>query len=134
MKDILDYTKLITQDTLKVGGLLQGADLSKTSIPGIQCPKCKNGELKQSEKNYYCSNYPKKNADRSSNECCTFTIWKLIAEKKLTENSVRQLTEKGKSSLVKGFKSKTGKAFNAYLVLKDDWQIGLEFEQKFHNV
>ena len=103
-------------------------------IPGIKCPKCKNGELKQSEKNYYCSNYPKKNADRTSNEGCTFTIWKLTAGKKITENTVRQVTEKGKSSLVKGFKSKAEKAFSAYLVLKEDWQIGFEFEQTHYRV
>src|SRR5665213_2186360 len=134
MQDLVDYTKDITEDILKIGGSLHDADLKETNKAVIQCPKCKDGELKQSEKNYYCSNYPKKNADRTSNEGCTFTIWKLIAEKKITENTVRQVAEKGKSSLVKGFKSKAGKEFSAYLVLKDDWQIGLEFEQKLHKV
>ena len=57
-----------------------------------------------------------------------------VAGKKITENTVRQISEKGKSSLVKGFKSKAGKEFCAYLVLKEDWQIGFEFEQKLHKV
>lgn len=131
MKDIVDYTKLITEDIMKIGGSLQDADLKETNMAAIQCPKCKNGELKQSEKNYYCSNYPKKNADGSSNEGCTFTVWKLVAGKKITENTVRQIAEKGISSLVKGFKSKAGKEFSAYLVLNEDWQIRFDFEQKF---
>ncbi|HEY5391486.1 MAG TPA: DNA topoisomerase 3 [Hanamia sp.] len=134
MQDIVDYTKDITEDILKIGGSLHDADLKETNKAVIQCPKCKNGELKQSEKNYYCSNYPKKNADRSSNEGCTFTIWKLIAGKKITENTVRQIAENGKSSLIKGFKSKAEKAFSAYLVLKEDWQIGFEFEQTHYRV
>ena len=57
-----------------------------------------------------------------------------MAGKKITENTVRQIAEKGKSTLVKGFKNKAGKDFNAFLVLKDDWQIGFEFEQKLHKV
>ena len=133
MKDILEYTKLITEDVLRIGGSLQNADLSETNIAGIQCPKCKNGELRKAEKNYYCSNYPRKNPDGSvSKEGCSFIIWTTIAGKKITENTIRQIAEKGKSTLVKGFKSKAGKEFSAFLVLKDDWQIGFEFEQKLH--
>ena len=134
MKDIVDYTEHITEDIMKIGGSLQGADLSETNIAGIQCPKCKKGELRKSEKNYYCSNYYKKNTNGASGEGCTFTLWTLIAGKKITENTVRQVAEKGKSSLVKGFKSKAGKEFSAYLVLKEDWQIGFEFEPKLLKV
>jgi len=134
MKDIYDYTKLITVDVMKIGGSLKGTDLSETNIAGIKCPKCKKGELRKAEKNYYCSNYPKKNGDGIPTQGCTFTIWTLVAGKKITENTVRQIAEKGKSSLVKGFKSKAGKDFSAFLVLKEDWQIGFEFEQKLHKV
>ncbi len=134
MHDIVNYAKLITEDILKIGGSLLGADLSETNTAGIQCPKCRKGELRKSEKNYYCSNYPKKNTNGSADEGCTFTIRTLIAGKKITENTVRQISVKGKSSLVKGFRSKVGKEFCAYLVLKEDWQIGFEFEQKLHKV
>ena len=134
MEDIVDYTKQITEDIMKIGGSLQGADLSETNIAGIECPKCKKGHLRKAEKNYYCNNYPKKDAEGNPGQGCTFTIWTLVAGKKITENTVRQIAEKGKSSLVKGFKNKAGKDFNAFLVLKDDWQIGFEFEQKLHKV
>ncbi len=135
MKDILDYTRLITEDVLRIGGSLQNADLSKTNIAGIQCPKCKKGELRKAAKNYYCSNYPKKNLDGSvSKEGCSFIIWTTIAGKKITENTIRQIAEKGKSTLVKGFKSKAGKDFSVFLILKDDWQVGFEFEKKLNKV
>jgi DNA topoisomerase-3 len=131
MKDILDYTKLITEDVLRIGGSLQNADLRKTNIVGIQCPKCRKGELRKAEKNYYCSNYPKKNPNEShSQEVCTFIIWTTIAGKKITENTIRQLVVKGKSTLVNGFRSKAGNKFSAFLVLKNDWQISFEFEKK----
>jgi DNA topoisomerase-3 len=134
MNDIINYTRLITADIMKIGGSLQSADLSKTNLAGIQCPKCRKGELHNAEKNYYCSNYPKKDAKGVPGTGCTYIIWTEIAGKKITENTVRQIAEKGKSSLVKGFKSKAGKRFDAFLVLKDDWQIGFEFEQKLHKV
>jgi DNA topoisomerase-3 len=135
MKDILDYTKLITEDVLKIGGSLQNADLSETNIAGIQCPKCKKGELRKAEKNYYCSDYPKKNPDGTvSKEGCSFILWTSIAGKKIPENTVRQIAEKGKSTLVKGFKSKAGKEFSAFLILKEDGQIGFEFEKKLNKV
>ena len=35
MHDIVDYTKLITEDIIKIGGSLLGADLSETNIAGI---------------------------------------------------------------------------------------------------
>lgn len=134
MKDIFDYTKFITEDILKIGGSLQGADLSGTNLAGIKCPKCKEGELRKSEKNYYCSNYPKKNEDGTPGHSCTFIIWTSVAGKKITENTVRQIAEKGKSSLVKGFKSKSGKEFAAFLKLNDDWKIEFEFEPKFQKI
>jgi DNA topoisomerase-3 len=134
MNDIVDYTKLITADIMNIGGSLQDADLRKTNVAGIQCPKCKKGELRKAEKNYYCSNYPKKDADGTTGPGCTFMIWTLVAGKKITDNTVRQLAEKGRSSLVKGFKSKAAKDFEAFLVLKDDWQTVFEFEQKVHKV
>src|SRR5665213_149195 len=82
MKDIFDYTKLITEDVMKIGGSLLGADLSETNTAGIQCPKCRKGELRKAEKNYYCSNYPKKNTNGYADEGCTFTIRTLVAGKK----------------------------------------------------
>lgn len=51
---------------------------------------------------------------------CDFKIWLTVAEKKLTTKQVVSLINKGKTTLIKGFKSKAGKSFDAVLILKDN--------------
>jgi len=58
----------------------------------------------------------------------SFVIWKTIAGKNITEVYVKQLLEKGRTSLISGFKSKTGKDFKAYLVLADN-KVEMEFKR-----
>ena len=43
----------------------------------------------------------------------------MIAGKKLTEKNIRDLLEKGHTTLIKGFTSKAGKAFEAKLKVAD---------------
>lgn len=47
-----------------------------------------------------------------------FVIFKDICDKKINQTQLKQLLEKGKTSLIKGFKSKAGKSFDAYLILQ----------------
>ena len=91
---------------------------SSTDI-GI-CPKCKTGSIKASEKNYYCSSYK---------TGCDFKIWKLIAGKKITELQAKELIEKGKTALIKGFKNKEGKEFMAALKLVEN-EVRFDFPDK----
>lgn len=131
MNDIVDYTNSIIADILKIGHILQTSDLSETNVMAIPCPKCKNGSLKKSKTNYYCSDYPRKNADGTRQPGCDFVIWTTIAGKHITESAVRQISERGKSTLIKGFKSKANKEFNAKLILKTDWTVAFEFENNY---
>ena len=55
-------------------------------------------------------------------------------EEEVLEDTTKQLCklfdkllEKGKTDLIKGFKSKAGNEFDAYLILKDDKTTGFEF-------
>lgn len=82
-----------------------------------KCPVCNNDVL-ESSKSYYCSNW--KNG-------CSFTIWKTISDKKLTESNVKALLENRITKEIKGFKSKSGKLFNAKLKLNNDNKIEFEF-------
>ena len=50
---------------------------------------------------------------------CDFKIWPTIAGKNLTKNQVETIISKGKSAEIKGFTSKAGKPFSAFVVLKD---------------
>lgn len=87
-----------------------------------KCPIC-NKDMLQSQKSWYCAGY-------AAEPKCSFTIWKNICGKTISDSEARKLLTTGKSGLIKGFKSKQGKTFNAYLVIKSDYTIGFEFEKK----
>jgi len=76
-----------------------------------KCPVCKEGEVAETAKAYSCSNWKETN--------CKFVIWKLIAQKAITEKDLKALLEKGITEEIKGFKSRAGKDFSAALELKD---------------
>ena len=85
------------------------------------CPKCKRGQVFENSKAYGCSEY--KNG-------CNFTIWKEIAAKKLSKKNIEDLLSKGETTLIKGFKSKAGKDFDAYLYLDDECKVQFKFPKK----
>ncbi|RBP59318.1 DNA topoisomerase-3 [Alkalibaculum bacchi] len=66
---------------------------------------------------------------KRENESDSFIIFKSILSKTITENNVKQLLNKGKTSLIKGFTSKQGKKFDAYLVLIDG-KIQFDYDNK----
>lgn len=64
-----------------------------------------------------------------SNKDDKIVIYKSISGKKVTPNQVKQLLEIGKTPVIKGFTSKAGKKFDAYLVLNDG-RVSMEFPEK----
>jgi DNA topoisomerase III len=54
-------------------------------------------------------------------------IWELVASKKLTEKNILDLLKKGKTTLIKGFKSKAKKPFDARLKLEEDFRVTFDF-------
>ena len=96
--------------------------ITATTRKGLgTCPICKRGQIIEHEKSYGCTEY--KNG-------CKFSIWKEIAHKKLTVKNVEDLLNKGKTGLIKGFKSKSGSDFEAYLVLDKEGKVNFEFKKK----
>lgn len=108
---IIPYVKESTQEIKEIGSTLS-LSLAFARPSFGTCPKCKDGEMREGRKTYYCSNY------KRMEEPCNFVIWKKIAQKELTAAQVSTLIEKGKTGLIKGFTSKNKKPFDAYLVLK----------------
>jgi DNA topoisomerase III len=97
------------------------AALSNPNVYG-PCPKCKTGTVRKTIKGAGCSRFK---------EGCNFSIWGQINGKKLTDEHIRQLATKGRTGLIKGFKTKDGSAtYDACLVLTDDFTIRLEFESR----
>jgi DNA topoisomerase-3 len=84
------------------------------------CPSCKRGYISFKKSFYGCSEY-KNN--------CKQTFPAQILGRKITENHIKDLCSKGKTSVIKGMKSKAGKTFDAHLIIKDGKEIKqIEFQ------
>jgi DNA topoisomerase-3 len=81
------------------------------------CPSCE-GSIEDKGKFYGCSEY--KNG-------CKVTISKKIADKTITKTNIKKLLKDGKTNLIKGFESKKGNKFDAYLKW-DNQQNKVTFE------
>ncbi len=82
-------------------------------VKDVVCPLC-GGEIVQTPFGFGCANYSKDNP-----ESCRFSIGKM-AEKSLTESQVKELLTNGRTGTIRGFKSKTGKKFDARVALNCD--------------
>ncbi|MBM7854922.1 DNA topoisomerase-3 [Desulfohalotomaculum tongense] len=85
-----------------------------------KCPLC-GKDVIEGKKGYGCSGY---------REGCKFVIWKEIAGKKITAKQAKDLLEKGKTGVIKGFKSKAGKKFDAVLKLSGEGKVEFDFPQR----
>ena len=95
--------------------------ISQAEVLGV-CPRC-SGNVIEGQKGFGCANW---------RIGCRFIVWKsAICGKVLSPNQMKSLLKKGKTPLIKGFKSKTGKAFAAYLIWEDrvEGKLKLEFEE-----
>ena len=93
-------------------------------VKDVRCPLC-NGDIIQTPFGFGCANYSKDNP-----ESCRFSIGKM-AEKALNEAQVKELLTNGRTSTIRGFKSKEGKKFDARVALNKDETgkvTGLKFD------
>lgn len=92
--------------------------IEATKLEGCKCPDC-GGDIAVKMSGYGCVNYS--SSDESS---CKFFIGKTIAGKNITPQVAQQILTSGKSETLRGFKGKTGKKFDAVLVLKKNDETG----------
>ena len=102
------------------GGKGRGRGDSRQTNLGT-CPLCKQGVVSENVKAYGCSRY---------REGCKFTIWKVVAGKRLTARQVQALLTRGSTERIKGFKSKAGKPFTARLKLDIEFKVAFDFENR----
>ena len=95
---------------IKEGKVTFGFSDQKNEALDYSCPKC-NGKMIDKGNLIACEN--------STQESRCLTIFKTISSKKITDKQVEVLVTKGETDLIDGFKSKTGNAFSAKLILKD---------------
>ncbi|HFH2852678.1 type IA DNA topoisomerase [Pseudomonas aeruginosa] len=104
-----------------IGEQVSTIDLGDMPIAGragveplaARCPMC-GGELARTAKVVGCKG-------------CEFRVYPSIAGKELTTSHLESLLSKGKTSLIKGFKSKEGKAFDAALRLDGQGKVVFDF-------
>lgn len=82
-------------------------------VEGVQCPLC-GGAIQVKSFGFGCAGY-----DPENPESCKFAIGTL-AGKDLTVSQVRELLTEGRTSTIRGFKSRTGKKFDACVALVTD--------------
>jgi DNA topoisomerase-1 len=88
--------------------------------PGPTCPICKQGELRLSrdEKFYGCSRY---------REGCGFTVNATIAGRRTKPADLAAISKSGRTAKLTGFISKTGRPFEAALVVTEAGRVEFEF-------
>ena len=84
----------------------------------LTCPKCRQGQIIEGQRGFGCNRY---------REGCNFVVWKEMAGKKLTEKQIHTLIAKGKTGVIKGFKSKKGGKFDARLKLGPECKAAFDF-------
>ncbi|WP_246146271.1 type IA DNA topoisomerase [Rubripirellula lacrimiformis] len=73
------------------------------------CPLCGHPVI-ETPKSYGCSQWK---------QGCGLTIWKTMSGRKISVTNAKKLIKKGETPIVKGFRSKAGKKFDAKLKLVD---------------
>ncbi len=93
-------------------------------LEGVLCPIC-GGAIVKTAFGYGCANYEKENPDS-----CRFSIGKL-AEKTISKSNIKELLTNGRTGIIRGFKSKTGKKFDARIAIGRDEEgkvTGVKFD------
>ncbi|MFZ3575271.1 DNA topoisomerase 3 [Tenacibaculum finnmarkense] len=91
---------------------------SKKTIVGKTCPKCKKGQLLKGKTAYGCSGYK---------TGCNFTLPFSFMDKKISENQLIRLLNKGCTTNLKGFKSGNDKIEG---LVRFDENFNLKLEEK----
>ena len=85
------------------------------STLGIPCPRC-GGTINENYKKFQCSK-------------CDFSIWKVIASRRVENEEAEDLLRTRSIGPLQGFRSRAGRPFAAMLKLKDDLSVELDFGQ-----
>lgn len=109
-KEMEDYATFITKELLQI-------PIAQNNLPQLVCPKCKSQQLVIRDKIVKCPD-----------EDCNWIQFRNVCGVQINVNDIENLVNKGKTSLIKGMKSKVGKKFNAYIVLNEDCTTSFEFE------
>ena len=109
-KGIEVYTSQITAELLE--SKIEGGN-TRENCP---CPKCQEGQVVFYQKVAKCNH-----------EACGLTLFRNKAGKELTDGQLKELLLKGKTGLIKGFKSKENKPFDAAIAFDTAYNMIFQF-------
>ena len=112
-REIEAYTKEITSELLSCDKLFS----HKGS--GCKCPKCGTGTMQFYGKVIRCDNAE-----------CGLPVFRLKANRTLSDDEVKDLLTDGHTKLLKGFKSKQGKSFDAIVAFDVDFNTTFVFPER----
>ena len=112
-KEIEAYTKEITSELLSCDKLFARRD------SGCKCPKCGTGSMQFYGKVVRCDN-----AD------CGLPVFRLKANRTLSDDEIKELLTDGHTKPLKGFKSKQGKSFDAIVAFDGDYNTTFVFPER----
>ena len=95
------------------------SSVSFNTVLGI-CPRCGKNVLEYNSF-YSCE---------SGKKVCGFGLNKTICGKVISAEQVKKLLTEGRSDVIKGFKNKEGKKFDAFLTLSDEKKVIFGFEER----
>lgn len=98
---------------------LLGIQLTLSAQQDLTCPKCGTGRILL---------YPK--VAKCDNTDCELVIFRNKSDKQLTNKQVAELVTAKKTAIIKGFKSKAGKSFDASLAFDDQFNVVFVFPEK----
>lgn len=111
-KSIEVYASQITSELLEV-------QLTLSTEQDSTCPKCGTGKILF---------FPK--VAKCNNDGCGLIVFRNKSDKQITDKQVTELVTTGKTGLIKGFKSKAGKPFDASLAFDDQFNVVFVFPEK----
>lgn len=108
------------------GRTMVGFDFSEVEpelIADVVCPVC-GGKMKKTSFGYGCVNF-----DPADEKSCRFSVGS-IAGKTISAAQLKLLLTDGKTDTIRGFKSKSGKKFDACLILQKDetGKVSVQFD------
>ena len=111
--------RLVLTDEFKVR--LESAAPMASDDAGLgACPQCKEGIVRPTPRGAGCTRWK---------EGCTFTIWRETYGKQLSDEQMKELVEKRRTDVIKGFLKKSGTGtYDARLVINDDFKVRLDFD------
>lgn len=126
--DFLVEIANMTKNLVKTYEVIKGADTlfpSNSKVESIgKCPRC-GSDVKENKKGFCCEN-----------KTCGFALWKeslffTKKKKKLTKTIAVELLEKGKTKLNGCYSEKTGKTYDAIVILDDTGGRYVNFKMEF---